>query len=75
KVQEYFEAGRLDEIHRYCRSDVVQTYFLFIRVELMRGRLDEDAYRFASQASAHFLLDETVFGSPRNRNQDGGNNV
>jgi len=75
KVQEYFEAGRLDEIHRYCRSDVVQTYFLFVRAELMRGRLDEDAYRFASQASAHFLLDETVFGSPQNRNQDGGSNV
>src|SRR6516225_4533066 len=37
-VQEYYDSGRLDEIHRYCRTDVIQTYFLFLRVELVRGR-------------------------------------
>lgn len=55
QVQELYEAGRLDEIHRYCRSDVIQTYFLFLRVELMRGRLDQARYRAAADASAHFL--------------------
>jgi predicted PolB exonuclease-like 3'-5' exonuclease len=55
QVQELYEQGRLDEIHRYCRSDVVQTYFLFLRVELMRGRIDEAGYRHAREASAHFL--------------------
>jgi hypothetical protein len=55
KVQELYEAGRLDEIHRYCRDDVVQTYFLVLRVELMRGRIDEAAYRAAFDASRHFL--------------------
>jgi 3'-5' exonuclease len=59
KVQEYYEAGRLDEIHRYCRNDVIQTYFLFLRVELMRGRLDEAAYQAAYEASAHFLNEVT----------------
>ncbi len=60
-VQEYFEAGRLDEIHRYCRSDVVQTYFLFLRVALMRGEITEDIYRPAFEASQHFLIeDETL---------------
>jgi len=54
-VQGYFEAGRLDEIHRYCRSDVIQTYFLFIRVELMRGRIDEAGYRLAWAAAAPFM--------------------
>ncbi len=54
-VQGYFEAGRLDEIHRYCRSDVIQTYFLFIRVELMRGRIDEAGYRLAWAATAPFM--------------------
>src|SRR5262249_19849564 len=38
KVQEYYESNRLEEIHSYCRSDVIQTYLLFLRVELMRGR-------------------------------------
>ena len=47
QVQELYEAGRLEEIHRYCRDDVIQTYFLFLRVELMRGRLDQAGYRAA----------------------------
>lgn len=64
KVQEYYESGRLEEIHRYCRADVVQTYFLFLRVELMRGKISEDAYRAASQSSARFLIDEGVFTEP-----------
>jgi len=55
QVQEFYEQGRLDEVHRYCRSDVIQTYFLFLRVELMRGRIDEVACRAARDASAHFL--------------------
>jgi 3'-5' exonuclease len=54
-VQEYFEAGRLDEIHRYCRGDVIQTYFLFLRIELMRGRIGEATYRAALASSSHFL--------------------
>jgi 3'-5' exonuclease len=55
KVQEFYEAGRLAEIHQYCRNDVIQTYFLFLRVQLMRGRIDADGYRAAHDASAHFL--------------------
>jgi predicted PolB exonuclease-like 3'-5' exonuclease len=54
-VQEYYDSGRLDEIHRYCRADVVQTYFLFLRVELMRGRLDHAAYQAAWSAALPFL--------------------
>jgi 3'-5' exonuclease len=57
-VQEYFEAGRMDEIHRYCRNDVVQTYFLFLRVALMRGDIDEETHHEAAEASKHFLIEE-----------------
>jgi|YelNatPaOPRAMG01_1025707.scaffolds.fasta_scaffold01072_3 predicted PolB exonuclease-like 3'-5' exonuclease len=67
RVQEYYESGRLDEIHRYCRSDVVQTYFLFLRVELMRGRISEETYRNASQSSARFLIEEGVFAEPEGK--------
>jgi 3'-5' exonuclease len=56
-VQELYEAGRLDEVHRYCRSDVIQTYFLFLRVELMRGRIDQARYRRAWEAGARFLAE------------------
>ena len=54
QVQGYFEAGRLEEIRRYCRADVIRTYALFLRVELMRGRIDERTYRTACAASAPF---------------------
>lgn len=57
QVQELYERGRLEEIHRYCRNDVIQTYFLFLRVELMRGRIDNATYRLAREASAHFLAE------------------
>lgn len=57
QVQELYEAGRLEEIHRYCRNDVIQTYFLFLRVELMRGRIDDAGYRAARDGCAHFLAE------------------
>lgn len=53
-VQGLWEDGRLDEIHRYCREDVIQTYFLFLRVELMRGRLDGEQYDKALAQSRRF---------------------
>jgi 3'-5' exonuclease len=40
QVQRLWEEGKLEEIHRYCRRDVLQTYRLFLRVELMRGRIE-----------------------------------
>ena len=43
-------AGRLDEVHAYCLCDVVQTTGLFLRVQLLRGILDRDAYRQAMEA-------------------------
>jgi predicted PolB exonuclease-like 3'-5' exonuclease len=54
-VQDYYEAGRLDEIHRYCRSDLIQTYILFMRVELMRGRLDLAGYDAVVHAAQPYL--------------------
>jgi 3'-5' exonuclease len=60
-VQELYEAGRLDEIDRYCRRDVIQTYFLFLRVELMRGRIDQVRYQRAWECGRPFL---TEIGAP-----------
>jgi predicted PolB exonuclease-like 3'-5' exonuclease len=55
RVQELFEAGRMDEIHRYCRSDVIQTYFLFLRVELVRGRIDQARHQKALDTCSRFI--------------------
>ena len=55
QVQRLWEEGKLEEIHRYCRKDVLQTYRLFLRVELVRGRIDaETAERVRRAADAKF---------------------
>jgi hypothetical protein len=41
-------------IHTYCRQDVIQTYGLFLRIELMRGRLTPEAYQAAWDAATPF---------------------
>ena len=53
-VQDLWEEGRLAEIHEYCRQDVIQTYLLLLRVELMRGRIDQRQYEAAWAASQRF---------------------
>jgi predicted PolB exonuclease-like 3'-5' exonuclease len=53
-VQQLWQAQRLNDIHRYCRHDVIQTYFLFLRVELLRGRMTAEQYEYAQQQSAKF---------------------
>src|SRR5262245_44302607 len=53
-IQGLWEAGQLNMIHAYCRQDVIQTYGLFLRIELMRGRLTPEAYQAAWEASAPF---------------------
>lgn len=36
--------GRADEIRAHCLQDVVRTAFVFLRFELLRGRLDRHGY-------------------------------
>lgn len=38
-VQEMYEAGRLADINDYCRCDVLDTYFVFLRTRVLVGQL------------------------------------
>jgi predicted PolB exonuclease-like 3'-5' exonuclease len=38
-VQDLHEAGKSAEISEYCRCDVLDTYFVFLRVQVVMGRL------------------------------------
>lgn len=40
-------AGRVQEVKDYCLCDVVQTAAVFLRTQLVRGELTQDAYRQA----------------------------
>src|SRR6202049_735116 len=44
QVEAYFNAGRIQEIADYCKSDVINTYRLWLRHELFRGRLDHSQF-------------------------------
>ncbi len=50
KVQSMFEHRRFAEIRDYCLHDVVQTTFVFLRAELLRGRLTQAKYRECARA-------------------------
>jgi predicted PolB exonuclease-like 3'-5' exonuclease len=41
-VQELYEDGQLDEINQYCRCDVLDTYFVFLRYLVLVGSLTRD---------------------------------
>jgi predicted PolB exonuclease-like 3'-5' exonuclease len=41
-VQDMYEAGQLAEINDYCRCDVLDTYFVFLRTRVLTGQLALD---------------------------------
>jgi hypothetical protein len=41
-VQDMHDAGRLAEINDYCRCDVLDTYFVFLRTRVLLGQLKLD---------------------------------
>ena len=43
-----YQAGKLPEIRNYCETDVVNTYLVYLRFQLMRGALDGAQYRAES---------------------------
>lgn len=47
-VADAFAAGRLADITTYCMLDAVQTAFLLLRWDVLKGSIDLDAYRSAA---------------------------
>jgi hypothetical protein len=44
RVWESFQAGDVGGIRDYCETDVLNTYLVYLRFELMRGRLGEEGH-------------------------------
>ncbi len=58
--------GRQKEINQYCMTDVLQTYLLFLRVELLRGRLSAANHAAAVSAAKDDLLNRASAAGPEN---------
>jgi hypothetical protein len=55
QVEQFYREGRIREIADYCESDVVNTYRVWLRYELFRGRLTADAFQASETNLAEFI--------------------
>ena len=44
KVWDAYQQGEIEAIRNYCETDVVNTYLVYLRFQLMRGHLTQSAY-------------------------------
>jgi 3'-5' exonuclease len=58
EVWERFIAGNIQAIRDYCEIDVLNTYLLYLRYELMRGRQSKESYHDACQRVREVLGQE-----------------
>ena len=54
-VERYFLEGRIKEIADYCETDVVNTYRVWLRYELFRGRLSETGFQISEACLFNFM--------------------
>lgn len=47
KVWDNYQAGEIKAIRDYCETDVLNTYCVYLRFELMRGNLEKEEYVIA----------------------------
>lgn len=58
-VWQHFQEGDLVSIRNYCETDVLNTYLVYLRFELMRGNLDGDHYQQELDRVHRVLNDES----------------
>jgi len=65
-VQDKFNEGLLEEINDYCRCDVLDTYFVFLRTSVMTGRINLEQEQTLVHAAKDWLeahaVDRPVYG-------------
>lgn len=54
-VQDLFDQGKTMEINDYCRCDVLDTYFVFLRASVLTGRLSLECEREAVDQTKQWL--------------------
>jgi 3'-5' exonuclease len=58
QVWDTYQAGKLAEIRDYCETDVLNTYLVFLRFELIRGTLDQKGYEMEIRRVRDYLKTE-----------------
>ena len=60
QVLQLYYAGEQAKIDEYCRSDVLNTYWLFLKYELLRGKITKDDYLNYIAVMGEFLQKEST---------------
>ncbi len=55
KVGQYYREGKIKEIADYCETDIVNTYRIWLRYELFRGKLTPIQFQFSEQKLGEFI--------------------
>lgn len=55
RVWETFQHGEIDRIRNYCETDVLNTFLVYLRWELVRGNLTGDSYSAECERVQKFL--------------------
>lgn len=59
-VQDLYDAGRRQEICDYCRCDVLDTYFVFLRTRVLVGELSLDAEQQLLAEAKQWIADHAA---------------
>jgi len=58
KVWQEYQAGNIKGIRDYCETDVLNTYCVYLRFELMRGIISQNEYQHAIEQLRHHLAEQ-----------------
>ncbi|MDQ8039883.1 MAG: 3'-5' exonuclease [Rickettsiella sp.] len=58
QVWNYFLEGKLEAIRNYCETDVLNTYLIYLRFELIRGKLTPEAYQKECAYAREYIIQE-----------------
>lgn len=59
-VWDQFRSGQIEQIRNYCETDVLNTYLIYLRLELLRGHLDDAGWQRETR-----LLRDTLKGADK----------
>jgi hypothetical protein len=55
EVEKYYRDGHIRQIAEYCESDVLNTYRVWLRYELFRGRLSDTGFQGSEDNLLEFV--------------------
>lgn len=58
KVWQHYAEGRLNDIRAYCETDVLNTYCVYLRFELVRGIIHEEEYQQSIERLKTYLASQ-----------------